>query len=204
MGVFLFKDLKSDELKEIETSLGNPEVVAKDGELYKSGFLCILIDGKARVCRKGGTGETVTIRNICSGEVFGAASVFGSWEQGFSSVIAGSSCTVIYLSEQRLKELFVKYPQISLNYIAFLSDRIRFLNRRIDAFTAGSTEQKLYEYLVSASDCSGVVKLGFGMSELARRLKMGRTSLYRGLDSLISSDLIERQNGQIKLQSPKI
>ena len=74
-----------------------------------------------------------------------------------------------------------------------------FLNRKLDAFCAKSTEEKLYEFLLSISDNYGNVKLNFGMAELARRLKVGRTSLYRDIQSLENKKLIERLGQSFKI-----
>ncbi len=197
MNCFLFDGLNEEEQQQIEKILGTPETFIKGDDLYKTGRLAVLCRGKAAVLRRGGTGEEVTVRTISAGEVFGAASVFGSWEEGFSSVVAEENGSVIYISEEILRKIFTEFPKTALNYIAFLSDRIRFLNRRIDAFTAGSTEHKIYEYLVSAADGDGIVKFDFKMAELARRLKIGRTSLYRGLSALCENGLITRNNNQI-------
>ena len=93
-----------------------------------------------------------------------------------------------------MRKLLSDYPVIAVNYISFLSDRIRFLNRRIDAFSAGSAVQKLYEYLAEMTDGEKSVTLSFGMAELARRLKMGRSSLYRSLEVLQENGLVTRCN----------
>ena len=186
-------------MQTVDRILGAPSVIEKGGELYRNGRIGILISGTAKIKRRGGTGITVTVRSLGEGEIFGAASVFGEWKIGSSSISADTRCSVCYISEDALKQLFSEIPQIALNYIAFLTDRIRFLNRRIDAFSAGSTEHKLYEYLMSQADCNGIVRLDFGMAELSRRLKIGRSSLYRGVDALISAGYIERSKNTFKV-----
>ncbi len=191
MNCFLFSNLEDVQTKAVMTLLGKPEKIQKGGELYRTGFIGILTSGLATVTRTGDTGTAVTVRVMHEGEVFGVASVFGEWKEGKSQVIAKTDCEVLYASEQQLKSIFELFPTVAVNYISFLSDRIRFLNRRVDAFSAGSTVQKLYEYLVSQSK-NGVVNLDFGLAELSRRLKMGRTSLYRSIETLESGGLLER------------
>lgn len=191
MNCFLFLGLTEVEVKNIVSTFCVEETVAKSKEIYKSGFIGILLSGQATICRLGDTGNAVTIRNIKRNDVFGAAGIFGEWKKGKSQITTRTDCKVLYISEEALKSIFEKYPQVAVNYITFLSDRIRFLNRRIDAFSAGSTVQKLYEYLVSVS-VDGTANLDFGLAELARRLKMGRSSLYRGLEVLLKNGLVER------------
>ena len=163
-------------------------------------MLGIILEGSATVKRLNDIGDSITIRTILKDELFGAASVFGNWKDGMSSIIANEQCRVLYISEDMFCEIIKLYPQISLNYITYLSDRIRFLNKKLDAFTANSTEERLYEFLLSQSNADGEVILSFGMAELARRLNVGRTSIYRDIDSLQSKKLISRNGNNFKIK----
>lgn len=195
----MFNRLSEDEVQSVLSQLENPIKLSKGDELYRNGMLAIIKNGSATVKRQNDIGDSITIRTISSGELFGAASVFGSWKDGMSSVIADSICEVLYISEEKFCEIIKQYPQISINYIEYLSGRIRFLNRKLDAFTAKSTEERLYEYLLSQSDGDGNVNLNFGMAELARRLQVGRTSIYRDLYTLQSKGLVNRNGHNFKI-----
>lgn len=162
-------------------------------------MLGIIIAGDATVKRLNDIGDSITIRTISSGEMFGSASVFGEWKDGMSSIIANSFCEVLYISQEKFCEILKAYPQISINYIEFLSGRIRFLNRKLDAFAAKTTEERLYEFLLSQSNGDETVILTFGMAELARRLNVGRTSVYRDIDALESKGLITRDGHNFKI-----
>ena len=164
----------------------------KGSELYRNGSLGLLEKGSARITRLNESGQHITVRGLSSGEIFGAAGIFGQW-QGRSSITAGTDCAVRYLRQEELQQVMRDCPKVALNYISYLTDRIRFLNRRLDTFSAGDTVHKLYEFLCSQSDEAGVVRLNFGMAELARRLKMSRSSLYRSLESLEQGGLIRRE-----------
>ena len=52
-------------------------------------------------------------------------------------VIARSPCTALFLSRELVDELLMQDPRFARQYIAYLSDRIYFLNSKIDAFTGG-------------------------------------------------------------------
>ena len=192
MNCFLFDGLNDAEVTTIESKLSAPVRIDHGDEMYRCGSIGIIISGTAKIIRKNDTGAAVTMRNIGAGDVFGMASVFGEWREDFSSIIAVMPCEVIYISEGLLKEIFGEYPAAAMNYIVYLSDRIRFLNRKIDTFSAGNAEERLYEYLVSQADENNCVTLGFGMAELARRLKIGRSSLYRSIEALEMNKLILR------------
>ncbi len=194
MNCFLFEGLNPQETEKANTYFGKPMPFLKGDELYKLGYIGFLISGKASVKRKSGNDKLITVRNMLSGEIFGSVSIFGDWKGGLSSILAEGDGSVAYIDEERFKALLFDFPQISLNYISFLSDRLRFLNRKLDIFTAGSTESKLYEFLLSSADSNGCAKITISMSELANRLNVGRSSLYRDIESLISSGLITREN----------
>ncbi len=196
----MFDGLSELEKSDVLSKLQNAETFTKGDELYRNGTLGIILNGNATVKRLNDIGDSITIRAISSGELFGAASVFGCWKDGMSSIIANSSCEVLYISEENFCELIKSYPQISINYIEFLSGRIRFLNRKLDAFTAKTTEERLYEFLLSLSDGDGNISLNFGMAELARRLNVGRTSIYRDIDALESKKLIKRDGHNFKIR----
>lgn len=194
MDYFLFEGVNPAEMDQLKKRFRPAEEFRRGQELYRCGSIGILQKGTAKIIRRNEIGGTVTMRTIGKGEVFGAASVFGAWKEGSSSILSSTNCEVLYLTEPELREIFKEHPEVAANYIAFLSDRIRFLNRKIDTFSAGNTEERLYEYLASIADENGIATPGFGMAELARRLKIGRSSLYRGIETLENSGLIRKDN----------
>ena len=83
------------------------------------------------------------------------------------------------------------------NYIGFLSDRIRFLNRKIKFFTSGTAERRLALYLDSFPEDS--FKIDESMSAVADMLDIGRASLYRAFDRLTEDGFIRRERDEITL-----
>ena len=196
----LFDGLTENEVNEILSDIAKKASFKKGDELYKNGNVALITDGKATIRRISLTGQPLVIRSLDAGEIFGAASIFGEWKKGASSIIAETNGEIIYINEDEFKELLLKNKKITFNYISFLTERIRFLNRRIDAFSAGSTEQRLYEFLLSNQDENGIFTLTTSMSKLSSMLNVGRTSLYRDIASLESKGLIERKNKKIYLK----
>lgn len=197
----LFERLTENEKRQVFSNLSKPVNIPKEGELYKKGFIGILISGNAVILRCSDVGVTVNMRTIGTGGIFGSASVFGDWDYHLSSIRAKSDCSVIYITESDFKALLEKYPAMAISYIEFLTERIRFLNHRFDTFSADSTDHRLYEYLISAADENGVVEFDYGMSELARRLKIGRSSLYRSIEALEKSDFVKREGKRFLLKT---
>ena len=194
MTAFLFEGLSNNEVELAKGYFENPVPFSKGNELYKIGYIGVLLEGSATVKRNHSGGASISVRNITAGAIFGSVSIFGDWKDGLSSITAQSKGLICYICEEKFKALLFAFPQVSLNYIAFLSDRLRFLNSNLDIFTANSTEAKLYKFLSSLADEQGYVDLTINMSELAHRLNVGRSSLYRDIDSLTQKGLITRQN----------
>ncbi len=190
----LLKGLSVAQIEKVKEYFETPASFSKDDELYKIGYIGVLLEGRATVKRNNSDGASISVRNIAAGEIFGSVSIFGDWKDGLSSITAQSKGLICYICEEKFKSLLFAFPQVSLNYIAFLSDRLRFLNTNLDIFTANSTEAKLYKFLSSLADEQGYADLTINMSELAHRLNVGRSSLYRDIDSLTQKGLITRQN----------
>ena len=189
-------------LNSVFALMGKPQSFNKGDELYKNGFVCIISSGSAVIKRKSGSDGEINVKTVSSGGIFGVASVFGKWHDIKSSVIAKEKCELYILNEEILQKIFILHPTVCFNYIKFLSDRIRFLNARIDTFSAESTAKKLYEYLLNLSGDTQSVRLEISLSELARRLGVGRSSLYRDMSFLENEGLISRSGKTFKIVKP--
>ena len=153
--------------------------------------LGILLCGKAEAV----TRERSALTTFRAGDTFGAAVLFGG-EQSISTVRATTMCRVQYISEDTLRQLFRDYPQTAMNYIGFLSEKIRFLNGKIATYTSSSVAGRLYYWLSNNGDEAGHLPPGMTMTKLAKILNVGRTSLYRAREELAREGLIDREKGE--------
>ena len=196
--LFLFDGLSEKEKKEIVASLDNRICYKKGEAVYNAdcfeNALGIILEGTAEA-----VSDSVTERSFGEGDVFGAASMFGAGEKYISKIVTKTSCTILFIGQDKLGEIFKKYPAVSLNYITFLSGRIRFLNQKIKLYTCKGAAQKLYLFLRSNADENNIVKIS-DMKSLARMTSIGRTSLYRAMDELTENGLVERNNQIIRVK----
>ena len=137
------------------------------------------------------------MNDLLVGDVFGVAALFGSDEEYPSTVIAETDCDILFIPQETVVRWMASVPRVAENYVRFLSDRIRFLNLRLSTLTAGQADGKLWRWLLAHRDENGVVTVTDGMSELAERLDMGRSSLYRSLDALTALGRIRRERKKI-------
>ena len=195
--LFLFCGLTETEIDRCLTSAACEERAYPKGEtVYDESLvrraLALVLEGTLRVYH-----GRVMMKELLTGDVFGAAALFGSGEPYPSSVVAHTACRVVFIPQETVSAWMSAVPRVGENYVRFLSDRIRFLNRRLSTLTAGQTDGKLWRYLLAYRDREGVVSLPDGMTGLAERLNMGRSSLYRSLDSLVDAGYVRRCGKQI-------
>lgn len=150
------------------------------------------------------TGECVVynhqteLNRILPGKCFGAAAIFADSEY-VTTIRTQRSSKIAFITSDDLKDLFYQYPQMAIAYIEFLSNRILFLNRRIDSFTAPTSEEALMDYLKNHASEEGVVTVEGGFARLSRELSMGRATLYRVLGKLQETGVIQKDGNQILL-----
>lgn len=149
-----------------------------------------VITGGLSVYRLGN--GNVLLNRISEGGIFGAASLFGADGLYVTEIIAERDSEILFLPSEILCELITENGAFALSYIEFLSDRIRFLNRRISELSAGGSERRLAKYLLSRTEEQPI-----SMTELASFLGIGRASLYRIIDAFTEKGLIVKNGRSI-------
>ncbi len=158
--------------------------------------LGIVLEGRAEAVAP--TRERAVLAAFGPGDTFGAAALFGG-EGYVSRIQAVTGCTVLLLPEALLRQWFARCPRMAVNYIAFLSGRVRFLNGKIAIFTQDSAQHRLYRWLRANCDEAGRLPEKLSMTKLAATLSVGRTSLYRAMEALEEAKLIVRDGKRIEV-----
>ena len=155
--------------------------------------LCVLASGSLLVFREH-NGVRVLLNEIKAPDVVGAASLFCGEYLYSTTVQAKKRCQVLLLQQSQMDELVRKDGDFAVNYITFLSDKIRFLNNRIASFTSGSALSRLAGYLLGREE-NGTCSVS--RTKLASELDIGRASLYRAMDTLTQSGAISTDGKSI-------
>ena len=189
---FLFQGLEAAERDALLQTAPPAEEFPKGAVIYSTGqfrrAIGVVIRGTVVASR-----AATVLNRMGPGGVFGAAALYGQQTAYVTEVTAATACEIRFFDEELLQRWMREDYRLAENYIGFLSDRIRFLNRRIAAFTAGEAGQRLLVYLHQHADDAGAVTLPRSMTELAHMLDMGRSSLYRSLDELVADGQIRRE-----------
>lgn len=194
---FLFADIPPEELPVVTAGLSAKRypagaVIYSQTEFRKA--MGVVLSGKLTAVK----GKDLLLNTLGPGDCFGVAALFCPAEDYVTTVKAKEASTLVFLGHDWLTGLFGRYPQAAVAYIAFLSQRIRFLNRKIDSFTAPTAQEALYRYLLETAR-DGKAEISGGYSQLARTLNVGRASLYRALDALEEEGRIRRKGKTVYL-----
>lgn len=161
-----------------------------------SPVICIIIKGEARVSK----GETV-ISHLKDGEIFGAAFLYNQNYEFENTVTALTPLKVVIIEKDGIDKLIQSDNSVAFNYIIYLSERIGFLNSKIEGYTKPSAEEKLLLYLQKNSDnVDGKCEISVSMTELSRVLHISRASLYRVIEALENQGKICRDGKKIYLK----
>lgn len=151
--------------------------------------LGIVTKGRLAVRSTGGT----LLNQLCPGDMFGVSTVFTDYSGHITEISAAVASGVILIGQEELTQIFAEDFSVNRNYLAFLTDRIRFLNWKIDLFSASSAEQKLRLYLLHQRREDGTVRVE-PLARLGKILGMGRASLYRVIEKLEVDGVIRRES----------
>jgi CRP-like cAMP-binding protein len=160
--------------------------------------LGILLTGKAEV-RKSGSGDGALLTRLTAPGLFGAASLFVDGGEYVSEITALQPCSILFLPQDLLTECMRRDFILVENYLCFLSERVRFLNGKIDGFTQASAESRLAWYLLDISEGNEAADVPVSLKSLANVLNLGRASLYRALEALTEAGMIEREGKRIRI-----
>ena len=193
----IFKDADEKLLTSVLNTYGKSVSYLKNDIVFSrktySPVICIIIKGEARVSK----GETV-ISHLKDGEIFGAAFLYNQSYKFENTVTALTPLKVVIIEKGGVDQLIKCDSSISFNYISYLSERIGFLNSKIEGYTKPSAEEKLMLYLQKNSDINnGKCEISVSMTELSHVLQISRASLYRVIENLENQGKICRDGKKI-------
>ena len=198
---FLFKDVAREDVEALLQEIPIEKNRYQKGEIIYSpedfekriGFV---LSGKCRISRHTSNG-TIPLNLLTKGDSFAITTIFSNREIFPTSATAINDSAVLFIAKNDIFQLISKSNQVSFNIMKFLTERIEFLNDKIAAFSSGSVEEKLANYILSLARKHGATEFEFNKKRSSEALNCGRASLYRAMDSLT-------HNGFIKFNDKKI
>lgn len=197
----LFKKLTDSDWLQISDYFNSEPQLFETGSIIYSPAhylrsLGIVLKGSAIVKRENGTLMSI----LSPGDFFGIPVLYS--DKPFPTEIeAKSECSVLFIEREEFTVMMNSVPRLTEIFCGYLSDRILFLNDRLDSISFANSDDRLYAYLVSYSSKIGdaTFSLPVSFSDLSSILSIGRTSLYRSFDNLQVKGLLIKNEKQITL-----
>ena len=201
----LFRDVFADEAAfDTEAARGGYSVVRfAPGESisHDAGrWMAFVLRGRAKVYSTDATRQ-VLLRSVSSGDLIGVAQMFAGSSPPMSRIMAEREIVLLMLEESAVRRLFDASPQFRDNCLAFLADRVAFLNRKIATVTAGSAERRLALTLDGMAGEQDEFTLNTSLQTLADALDISRASLYRALEALEQDGFLIRSGKRMRLHN---
>lgn len=198
---FLLNGLTELEKSTIFSTLSKPQFFKKGETIYSAkhfpNAIGFIIQGEAFAVTNNE--NKLYMKNFREGTCFGAAAVFGNNGEFVSTITAKTDIEILFIKEAELKQIFQEFPKTAINYIDFLSDKIRFLNKKVGLLSSGSAEDTLLNFLTSIADSDHTATLPDNMTRLSKTLGISRASLYRCLESLEKNGFILKNKNTVKV-----
>ncbi len=201
----IFANLNHKELMELNRLLvkvdyGKGDILFSKGESAQ--HLYILRYGRIKIYDVSPEGKQQIVRILEQGDFLGELSLFRTYPQPFfAEAMEDSGLCLLY--RQDLKDLIKANPEISLQVLESISERLALTETFITDLTLKSVEERLSTWLMMMAQHSGVhtpegIKISINLSrqELAQLLGTTPETISRRLTRL-------QESGAIKLQGQR-
>ena len=194
----LFKE-SSREVKEMALELCAVQSFARSEILETAGGIYIISSGKLGIyhCEEG---KSLLLNTLGVSDAFGYASLYSPSDDRYTQIKTLSKTELLFISGDDVEKLVLLDGTIALGIIKGLAGKIRVLNRKLDSFTSSALKHRLIKYIRALPSIEGRAVIPESMSALARRLGVGRASLYRLMAELVNEGFIERNGNEIILK----
>lgn len=157
-GMDLFVGLAREALADV-AGRGRLQTLARGTILFAQGAPAdschALITGRVRIAQSGPEGDQVIVRFVGPGETFGTVALFtdGRYPAEAAAVIDSVG---ISWPEPTLLELIHQYPQIALNLVRIVGERLREAQERLRELATQRAEQRIAHALLRLTDADAI------------------------------------------------
>lgn len=211
----IFKALGMQELRKVNDLIRKMEY-HKGNILFMQGspsdYLCIVRYGRVKFYETSRDGRQQIVRILEQGDFFGEFSLFRV-ENHTLNAEAMEDTGLCLIPREDFKELISLNPEISLNIMQSMSERLVSAENFIVDLALKSTEERLAAWLLSMADKQGLrtsqgvkIKVTFSRQELANLLGTTIETVSRKLSKMQSEGIIaiEGQKDIIILDQVKL
>lgn len=204
----LFQSLETSQFMLIKN-----QVIVKELEigehLYRAGdlrdTLFLIQKGSIKLYRISSGGKEHTIEILQAGDFIGEQSLF-TQSASNNYAVAIENTTVCSLRQQDFQRIVSQHPQIALELLSVLSNRLENTQEHVMSLTGESAKHRLMQYLENEAEkqATTIVKLPSTKKDLASYLGMSQETFSRTLTTLTREGLVSQPTpDKIALLSPQ-
>jgi CRP-like cAMP-binding protein len=206
-----FRDLQPDARKDIIASANRSR--RRRGERFfrqgaVAGSFYVLEQGRVKLSQLTADGELALLRLVVSGEAFGGVAALGKDTYPVTAE-AAEDCVALSWNGRTMDRILRRHPQLAINFIAFLVERLHDMQARYEELATEQVEQRLARMLLRLVQRAGrrveggvLVDVRLSRQELA---EMTGTSLYtvsRILNRWQEAGVIELRRQRVLVRHP--
>ena len=204
--VALFWDLAEEELGYI-----SEKMIARHYESGKFIFLedsegeqCFfVVQGSVKVTRLSKDGREVILAMLNEGEFFGEMALLDG-ESRSANVIALEETEVLTLNREDFLVVLHDYPQIAIQLLKEMADRLRKSDRQIASLSLSDAEKRIALCIIRFADEQGIIKRGQVsipkmpiQQDIANMAGTSRETVSRAINLLEKEHFIKRQGREL-------
>ena len=204
--VALFWDLSEAELGYI-----SEKMIARHYESGKFIFLedsegeqCFfVVQGSVKVTRLSKDGREVILAMLNEGEFFGELALLDG-ESRSANVIALEETEVLTLNREDFLVVLHDYPQIAIQLLKEMADRLRKSDRQIASLSLSDAEKRIALCIIRFADEQGIIKRGQVsipkmpiQQDIANMAGTSRETVSRAINVLEKEHYIKRQGREL-------
>jgi CRP-like cAMP-binding protein len=201
----LFSGLHKNELKEIiriaeMRSIQSKQLLFSEGDPAK--YFYITVSGNVRIYKLASTGREQTLMTPKPGTSIAEAAIFveGTYP---AYAEAQSDGQLVAIEKERFLQLLKSRPQLAINMIGLLSERLKGFARKIEQLSLMGVVPRLAEYIAQNSDGKTKFKLEISKGDLASLLGTVPETLSRAFGKLKAGGYISESGSAIDITDPE-
>jgi len=153
-GVDFLEELSEEELGELITR--NPESHFRPKEIFSTPYehddrIFVIKKGRVRIYKLGPEGQEQTLTELGDRTIFAAQRLHGAYGQ------AVEPSTILALSEQELKRVFERDPEVAIRLIRVLTRRLRLADKRLADIALKEVPARVASLILELVEEEGVV-----------------------------------------------
>jgi len=208
MYVPIFSDLEKETIDKI-LSIGTTKSYTKDSYiLMEEGTgtaMFVIISGKVKVSRTSADGREVILSILGEFDFFGEMAILDGLARS-ASVIAMQDSELFIIQREQFLELLKEHPEISINLLQELTQRLRAADSKIKALSLKDAEGKVATVILQLAEDLGKIKQGVVeieklplQQDLANMAGTSRETISRTLHSFAKKGQVELDGSKLRI-----